>query len=102
MKTPTSAIIFLASILASCGDPNQQTDKFVGHWESHSFTMDINQKDKAYLVELDNPIGMLSGSYVGELTPNGCGFTMPRPRSSCDLTGSRAWRLTSSTMSGGR
>jgi hypothetical protein len=77
MKTPASAIIYVSLMLTSCSDPDQPTDKFVGHWESHSFTMDISQNGNAYLVELDNPIGMLSGSYAGELTPNGLKITLP-------------------------
>ncbi|MDA0824370.1 MAG: hypothetical protein O3C28_18385 [Proteobacteria bacterium] len=77
MKTMSCAVIYFCLMLTGCGGPGSQADKFVGHWESHSFTMDISWEDDAYHVEIDNPRGMLGGSYAGELAPLGLIVTLP-------------------------
>ncbi|MFT4582928.1 MAG: hypothetical protein ACI915_004857 [Gammaproteobacteria bacterium] len=77
MKTLSCGIIYLSAMLTGCGDSSHQADKFVGRWESHSFTIDIAQKDEGYRVEIDNRRGMLSGSYQGELAPIGLKIVLP-------------------------
>jgi hypothetical protein len=77
MKTLSFAIIYLSLMLAGCGDDAPQLDKLIGRWESHSFTIDIAKQDKTYRVDIDNPRGMLSGSYRGELGPLGLKIKLP-------------------------
>jgi len=70
-------IICLAALLTGCDTPAPPTDKYVGTWESHSFTMNVSRDGTTYLVNLDNHRGMLSGNYAGERVDGALKVTLP-------------------------
>ena len=77
MTLVSRAIICLVVLLAGCGESTPPSDRFAGNWESHSFKMSISRRGDAYLVDLDNHRGMLSGQYIGELVDGRIRLTLP-------------------------
>ena len=69
--------VCVVGVLAACDRAPPETDRFLGRWESHSFSVEIRRDGDAYSIDLDNHRGMLSGHYVGEVSSGGLKLHLP-------------------------